>query len=383
MFCNYCGAQNPGDARFCSACGKAIAAAVQSPHVSQPPQVPQATRAPQAAPATQAPAVWDRLILPAELKRQLQNTCQLLRQAAQNQVPGLRPPNILLCGPPGTGKTEIARTLAAEPNVGFVMATPADLKAGFIGQSATLVRNVFEKARAMAPAILFIDEIETVAAERSSPLCDSLTREVAAELLTQMDGAQRDPRTVMIVAATNFPDQIDAAVLNRFIKIEIPLPDEAARGTLLKQLIRSCGWPLDPALDVDEVAAMLAKKTQMSGRDLRLRVSRAVQQALLTSASPGGSAADSRKLARRVRGPRAESAISRAVFRDRAWSGEVRRRWRSALCLHRLAGATSRSTGRGWQAVRCGGHFRRFGRAPARKCNRRVGWSKGDERSKW
>lgn len=286
MFCNYCGAQNPGDARFCSACGKAIAAA-QSPPASQ---APQASRVPQGAPAEQDSAVWDRLILPADIKKMLQTNCQLLRQATQNQVPGLGPPNILLFGPPGTGKTEIARTLAGDANVGFVMATLADLKAGFIGQSASLVRGVFEKARAAAPAILFIDEFEAVAPMRGSALSDALTSEIVIQLLQEMNRAQLSPRPVIIVAASNRPDQIDLAILSRFVKIEIPLPDEAARGMLLKQLIRGCGWPLDPGVDVDEVAAMLAKKTpQMSGRDLKLRVSRAVQQAVITSASPGGS----------------------------------------------------------------------------------------------
>jgi transitional endoplasmic reticulum ATPase len=125
----------------------------------------------------------------------------------------------------------------------------------------------------MAPAILFIDEIETVAPTRSSNLSDALTRDLTNELLQQMDRVQLASSPMIVVAASTRPDQIDPAILNRFMKIAIPLPDEAARRAMLKQLIRGCGWPLDPALDVDEVSAMLAKQTQqMSGRDLKLLV---------------------------------------------------------------------------------------------------------------
>jgi transitional endoplasmic reticulum ATPase len=286
MFCNSCGAQNPGDARFCSACGKAIAAAAHSPQVSQAQQT---ARSPQAAPADESKALWDRLILPAEIKQILQNACQILRETAQSEGRGLTPPNILLFGPPGTGRTEIVRTLAMAAGVSFIAVTAMDLKTQYIGQGGKRVRDVFDKARAMAPAILFFDEIETVAAKRDSDLCDDLTGDIVSEFLLQISGIQPASRPVMIVAATIRPEEIDPAILSRFRRIEIPLPDEAARGMLLEQLIRGCGCALDPALDVNEVAAMLAKKTpQMSGRDLKLRVSRAVQQAVI-SALPGGS----------------------------------------------------------------------------------------------
>ena len=105
---------------------------------------------------------WEHLILPADIKGQLQAACRILRDAESYRAVGAEVPNILLYGPPGTGKTEIARTIANEGGVQFVLAGTADIKAGYTGRSAGLVRSLFAKARAAAPAVLFIDEIEAV-----------------------------------------------------------------------------------------------------------------------------------------------------------------------------------------------------------------------------
>src|SRR5262249_46482944 len=144
---------------------------------------------------------WEHLVLPAEIKDQLKRACKVLQDAERYKEKGINVPNVLLYGPPGTGKTEIARTFANEGGVKFFMATTADMKAQYVGQSAHLVRNVFAKARAAAPAVLFIDEMETVAAKRESPQADAFTHDVVTEMLAQLDGARKTDRPLFLLAA--------------------------------------------------------------------------------------------------------------------------------------------------------------------------------------
>ncbi|MBL8270650.1 AAA family ATPase, partial [Steroidobacter sp.] len=226
---------------------------------------------------------WDRLVLPPEIKQELQHAARVLREA--DRYKGKADiPNILLFGPPGTGKTDIARTIANESGVKFIEAKTADLKAQYMGQSAHLVRELFNRARASAPCVLFIDEIDAVAVKRGSG--DSYTNDIVTEMLAQMEGATKADRPVIVLAATNHKEQIDPAILRRFTyEFEIPLPDEAARGELLKRFIAE--RPIDPALDVEEIAAFLAKRlNRKSGSDLSMLVKRAMQRAVRVSSSP-------------------------------------------------------------------------------------------------
>jgi SpoVK/Ycf46/Vps4 family AAA+-type ATPase len=226
---------------------------------------------------------WDRLVLPPEIKQELQLAARVLREA--DRYKGKADiPNILLYGPPGTGKTDIARTIANESGVKFIEAKTADLKGQYQGQSAHLVRDLFNRARASAPCVLFIDEIDSVAVKRGSG--DSYTNDIVTEMLAQMEGAQKSDRPVIVLAATNHKEQIDPAILRRFtFEFEIPLPDEAARRELLKRFIAE--RPCDPDMDIDEVAAYLAKRlNRKSGSDLSMLVKRAMQRAVRLSQSP-------------------------------------------------------------------------------------------------
>ena len=133
------------------------------------------------------------------------------------------------------------------------MAGTADIKGEYIGQSAPRVRDLFAKARANAPAVLFIDEFETLAGKRDSSQTDSFGKDIVTQMLAEMDGARVSDRPVFVLAATNFPELIDAAMLDRFRQIEIGLPDEAARTEILKGAIRTRA--VDPALDIDEISS--------------------------------------------------------------------------------------------------------------------------------
>jgi hypothetical protein len=113
---------------------------------------------------------WDRLVLPPAIKEQLQAACKILQDAQEYTKRGARVPNFLLYGPPGTGKTEIARTIANESGVNFIAAKTSDIKAGYVGRSAPLVRALFDRARAAAPTVLFIDEMESVTPRRGSKM---------------------------------------------------------------------------------------------------------------------------------------------------------------------------------------------------------------------
>jgi SpoVK/Ycf46/Vps4 family AAA+-type ATPase len=231
--------------------------------------------------------IWDALVLPPNIKEQLWTARRLIREAEAYKAKGIEIPNILLYGPPGTGKTEIARTLAKLGGVGFVTGTTADMKGTHIGDSAKMVKDKFQEARDSAPAVLFIDEIEALAVSRTSAKADVYTHEIVNEMLQQMNGVQEFTSPVVILAATNLPEEIDEAIRKRFSnQIPIPLPDENARRQILKNQISAPNRPLAPGLDVEQVAAEMARRTEGSaGRELKMLVDRALQRAVSASKS--------------------------------------------------------------------------------------------------
>ena len=150
---------------------------------------------------------------------------------------GIRPPKgLLMHGPPGTGKTMMARACAAQTKATFLKLAGPQLVQMFIGDGAKMVRDAFELAREKAPAIIFIDELDAVGTKRGSG--EGETREVhrtMLELLNQLDGFTQDDR-IKVIAATNRPDILDPALLRSGRldrKIELPLPNEEARARIM------------------------------------------------------------------------------------------------------------------------------------------------------
>ncbi|CDW84941.1 26s protease regulatory subunit 6a [Stylonychia lemnae] len=151
---------------------------------------------------------------------------------------GIRPPKgLLMHGPPGTGKTMMARACAAQTKATFLKLAGPQLVQMFIGDGAKMVRDAFDLAREKAPAIIFIDELDAVGTKRGSG--EGETREVhrtMLELLNQLDGFTQDDR-IKVIAATNRPDILDPALLRSGRldrKIELPLPNEEARARILQ-----------------------------------------------------------------------------------------------------------------------------------------------------
>jgi len=188
------------------------------------------------------------------------------------------PKGILLYGPPGTGKTLLAKAVATESQANFISVKGPEFLSKWVGESEKAVREVFRKARQAAPCVIFLDEIDSIAPARSGSTSDShVTERVISQILTELDGLEA-LHNVVVVAATNRPDIIDAALLRpgRFDRlIEIGLPDEKARLEILK--IHAAKKPLAEDVNLEE----LAKKTEKySGADLSAIVNEAVMLAI-------------------------------------------------------------------------------------------------------
>ena len=235
--------------------------------------------------STDSGASWDTLILPEATLKELKTTAGLLQHADAFRKRGVGVPRgLLLYGPPGTGKTQIARTLANETGLRFIAVSTADIKQGFLGQSGQKVREVFERARESAPSLLFIDEIDIIAASRGGQ-SDAILTEIVGQLLQELDGIVAHPQPVFVLAATNRRDQIDAAVLSRLPKqIEIPLPDRDGARQLLGVML--AGKPI--AFDLDTGTRELAARADgRSGRDLRGWVEAAEHRAVARAIDAG------------------------------------------------------------------------------------------------
>ncbi|XP_052505656.1 spastin isoform X4 [Budorcas taxicolor] len=202
-----------------------------------------------------------------ELAKQALQEIVILPSLRPELFTGLRAParGLLLFGPPGNGKTMLAKAVAAESNATFFNISAASLTSKYVGEGEKLVRALFAVARELQPSIIFIDEVDSLLCERREGEHDA-SRRLKTEFLIEFDGVQSagDDR-VLVMGATNRPQELDEAVLRRFTKrVYVSLPNEETRLLLLKNLLCKQGSPL-----TQKELAQLARMTDgYSGSDL-------------------------------------------------------------------------------------------------------------------
>ncbi len=192
------------------------------------------------------------------VREEVREIIDYLRDPERFQRAGARGPGgILLLGPAGTGKTLMARAIAGEADVTFLSASGSEFVEMLVGVGAARVRDLFEKAREKQPAIIFIDELDSVGRKRGGQTTIGSNNEqeqTLNQLLKELDGF--DPREgIVIIAATNRPEMLDEALLRpgRFDRqVEVPLPTQKDRVAILGVHVR--GKPVDPDLDLETIA---------------------------------------------------------------------------------------------------------------------------------
>ena len=221
-----------------------------------------------------------------EVKQELEELVDFLKEPQKYEKLGGRvPKGVLLIGAPGTGKTLLARAVAGEAKVPFFSQSASEFVEAIVGVGAARVRDLFEKARKAAPAIIFIDELDAVGRSRSSGIrlgSNDEQEQTLNQILTEMDGF--DPHEgVIVLAATNRADVLDPALLRpgRFDRrIQVHSPDRRGRLAILQ--IHTRNIPLDTTVDLNEIAAQSAG---MVGADLR----NLANEAALSAARRGAS----------------------------------------------------------------------------------------------
>ena len=223
---------------------------------------------------------WDQVGGLKQVKQELMESVEWpLKKPEVFKRMGINPPRgILLYGPPGSGKTLLARAVATESEANFISIKGPEIFSKWVGESEKAIREVFRKGRTAAPAIIFFDELDAIVPRRGLGYADSGASErVISQLLTEIDGIET-LQNVLVIAATNRPDMLDPAVMRpgRFDRlIYVPSPDFDSLKEIFK--IHAGSMPLSKDVSLDE----LARKAQgYSGADIEAICREAAMNAL-------------------------------------------------------------------------------------------------------
>ncbi|KAG8087229.1 hypothetical protein GUJ93_ZPchr0010g7830 [Zizania palustris] len=224
---------------------------------------------------------WDDIGGLDDVKRELQETVQYpVEHPEMFEMFGMSPSRgVLFYGPPGCGKTMMAKAIAKECKANFISIKGPELLTMWFGESESNIRNLFDKARQSAPCILFFDELDSIAVKRGNNVGDAggTSDRVLNQLLTEMDGINAK-KTVFVIGATNRPDIIDPALLRpgRLDQlIYIPLPDMLSRLQIFKANLRKA-----PVSRLVKLSAMAASTVGFSGADIKEICQRACKLAV-------------------------------------------------------------------------------------------------------
>ncbi|XP_071397890.1 ATP-dependent zinc metalloprotease YME1L1-like isoform X3 [Centroberyx affinis] len=190
-----------------------------------------------------------------EAKNELQDVVEFLKNPQKFTVLGGKlPKGILLVGPPGTGKTLLARAVAGEADVPFYYASGSEFDEMFVGVGASRIRNLFKEAKANAPCVIFIDELDSVGGKRIESPMHPYSRQTINQLLAEMDGFKPN-EGVIVVGATNFAEALDNALIRpgRFdMQVTVPRPDVKGRTEILNWYLSKI--TVDPAVNAEIIA---------------------------------------------------------------------------------------------------------------------------------
>lgn len=236
---------------------------------------------------------WSDIVLPPTIKEAV---CDLLQQFSECQkkaygiLKSSRIGGALLYGPPGTGKTQLARVLAKESGVVTICVSAADLLIKWVGDTESAIQALFKVGRMLYPSIIFIDEADSLFKQRSGD-DKSWERSKLNQLLGEMDGLKKEKKAPFVLIATNYPSELDQAVLRRVAsRLHIGLPDASSRSRIFQIYLR------DETIHADVCLDWLTEKSEgYSGSDI---TALCVQSALAcTTTVPGD---DSRRLLSRA-----------------------------------------------------------------------------------